>query len=197
MFTGIVQQTGQITNIEKTGEGKRITIKSNKFFEDSETGNSINVSGTCLTIEEIHSENKAKFFLAEETLELTWFKNILVDDKVNLEQSLTPKDKMGGHIVQGHIEDAVKIKEIESLEEGWNITFEKPKDLDKYIVHKGFIAIEGISLTITEDNKDSFSVTIIPETWKVTNLSEKEEGDLVNIETDMMGKYVEKMMNNK
>ncbi|MFB6174723.1 MAG: riboflavin synthase, partial [Candidatus Nanohalobium sp.] len=98
------------------------------------------------------------------------------------------------HVVQGHVEAYVEVEDVEELEEGWNMTFAIPKGLENYIVSKGFIAVEGISLTLTEVTPEDFSVTIIPETWKETNLSEKEEGDFVNIETDVMARYAEKMI---
>jgi len=101
---------------------------------------------------------------------------------------------MGGHIVQGHVDETSKVVEVEELEEGWNSTFRKPEKLDNYIVEKGFISVEGICLTVTEVNDESFSVTIIPETWNVTNLSEKTKGDRVNVEADITGKYIEKMV---
>lgn len=190
MFTGLVEETGKVVSVEDAGEGKRIVIQAETVFNDASIGDSISVSGTCLTVEEIDLPT-AKFFLAEETLERTWFSEIEEGDRVNLERSLTPNDRMGGHFVQGHVEDEVEIKSIESLEEGWNFSFEMSEDLRPYIVEKGFIAVEGISLTVTEVSDTQFSVTVIPETWNKTNFSVKEEGSKVNIEADIMAKYAE------
>lgn len=192
MFTGLVKDTGTVENIEESGEGRRITVSS-PIFEGAEVGESISVSGACLTVEELDGE-EAVFFLAEETLDRTWFDNISEGSQINLEPSLKAEDRMGGHVVQGHVEAVSEVLEVEELEEGWNFTFSKPEELDDYIIEKGFIAVEGISLTVTEVDEDSFSVTIIPETWNVTNLSGKDEGSYVNIETDITGKYIEKMI---
>lgn len=193
MFTGLVQETGEVTDIREAGEGKRITVEVEDFFKGDEVGDSINISGACLTIE-ASERDSAEFFLAEETLEKTWFSELEEGDHVNLEKALKAEDRMGGHVVQGHVEAYVEVRGVEELEEGWNMTFSMPEGLENYIVSKGFIAVEGISLTLTEVTDEKFSVTIIPETLEETNLSEKKEGDLVNIETDIMARYAEKMI---
>ena len=191
MFTGIVEATAQVKDIEDAGEGKRFSVTRPETLEEVSEGESISLSGTCLTVEEFDS-NTISFFLAEETLEKTWFSEISEGDLLNFERSLTPEDRMGGHIVQGHVETSAEIFQVEELEEGWNFRFEKPEELEKLLVKKGFVAVEGISLTVTEIDEKSFSVTVIPETWKRTNFSEKTEGDRVNLEPDMMAKYVQK-----
>ena len=190
MFTGIVDEKATVKNIEKASEGKRITVERPESYRELEKGESISVSGVCLTVEAFDDDSMS-FFLAEETLEKSWFSNLVEEDTVNLERSLRPQDRMGGHIVQGHVEASVEVIEVEKVDEdseGWNMTFSLPEELQDLVVYKGFIAVEGISLTVTEVTNDSFSVMIIPETWKVTNISNKKEGDKVNIETDMMGK---------
>lgn len=199
MFTGIVDQKATVNNIEQASEGKRINVERPESYEELERGESISVSGVCLTVEAFKDDTMS-FFLAEETLEKSWFSDLIEGDEVNLERSLRPQDRMGGHIVQGHVEASVEIIQVEKVDEdseGWNMKFSLPEELHDLVVYKGFIAVEGVSLTVTEVKEDSFSVMIIPETWEVTNLSEKKEGDKVNIETDMMGKYVQKMMDNK
>ncbi len=193
MFTGLVEETGKIIDIQESGEGKRITLKAEKVVEDVSEGDSISVSGTCLTVESF-SEDSLSFFLAEETLEKTWFSEIEEGSKLNLERSLKAEDRMGGHHVQGHVEAVGKVLEVEELEEGWNMIFELPEKLQNHIVEKGFVTVEGISLTTTEVTENSFSITVIPETWSVTNLSKKKEGDLVNLESDPIGRYVEKIV---
>jgi len=193
MFTGLVEETGKVTNIEKSGEGKTVTVSADKAVENVSVGDSISISGACLTVEEF-DDSSLSFFLAEESLEKTWFSNVSKGDEVNLERSLKAGDRMGGHQVQGHVEAVAEILDVEELEEGWNMTFELPESLSNYVVQKGFITVEGISLTTTSVSEDSFSVTIIPETWNVTNLSDKGEGDLVNLESDPIGRYVEKML---
>ena len=191
MFTGIVEGTVQVKDTEEAGEGVRVTVERPEFLQEISRGESISLSGTCLTVEEFQDKS-VKFFLAEETLEKTWFDSVTEGDELNVEKSLTPEDRMGGHIVQGHVETSAEVLEVEQLDEGWNLRFEKPESLENLVVHKGFIAVEGISLTVTDIGEDFFSVTIIPETWKVTNLSEKNEGDRINLEPDMMAKYVQK-----
>lgn len=196
MFTGIVEETGIVKELSEAGEGIRVSVKRPETYEELSNGESISVSGACLTVEEFDDE-VMKFFLAEETLEKTWFSDIEKNNHLNLERSVKVGDRLSGHIVQGHVESRSEVQRIEELEEGWNMTFELPESLQDLVVHKGYVAVEGISLTVTEVKNDSFSVTVIPETWKRTNLSEKEEGDAVNLETDMMGKYAEKMMKEK
>jgi riboflavin synthase len=191
MFTGLVEDTVEVKNIEDAGEGKRILLETSELLEDNEVGASISVSGACLTIEEFR-DNGVIFFLAEETLDKTWFSQMKEGDKLNLEDSLTPQDKMGGHYVQGHVDTTAEVLEVEELEEGWNMTFSLPEEISQYVVQKGFITVEGISLTVAEITDESFTVTVIPETWNVTNLSEKKKGDKVNLEADIMAKYAEK-----
>ncbi len=191
MFTGLVEDTVEVKNIEEAGEGRRVLLDNHEVFDDNEVGASISVSGACLTIEEF-KDNGVIFFLAKETIEKTWFSELVEGDKLNIEDSLTPTDKMGGHYVQGHVDTTAEVLEIEELEEGWNIRFSIPEEINQYIVQKGFIAVEGISLTVAEIDEESFTVTIIPETWNATNLSEKEIGEKVNLEADIMAKYAEK-----
>lgn len=196
MFTGIVDETVIVKDVEQASEGKRISVTRPESYSELDKGESISVSGVCLTVEAFGDESMS-FFLAEETLEKTWFSEIKEGSAVNLERSLRPQDRMGGHIVQGHVEACVEVLKVEKVDddsEGWNMTFSLPEDLQNLVVYKGFVTVEGISLTVTEVTDESFSVTVIPETWKVTNLSEKNKEDLVNLETDMMGKYVEKML---
>lgn len=192
MFTGLVEETGEIVSVEEAGEGKRIRIEADSVFESMSTGDSIDVSGACLTAESFTQEG-VEIFLAEETLQKTWFSEIRSGDYVNLERSLTPEDRMGGHYVQGHVDTTVVIERVETLEEGWNFYFSIPGDFEQFIVEKGFIALEGISLTVAEISQQTFSVTVIPETWSKTNLSQKSEGDKVNLEIDVMAKYAEKI----
>ena len=191
MFTGLVEETGQVIKTEEAGEGKRMVIEADEVLDDISKGDSIDVSGACLTVEEFDSKSFS-LFLAEETLERTWFSEIEEGDLVNLERSLTPQDRMGGHYVQGHVDDCSEIKNIEELEEGWNFDFELSEKIADQVVEKGFITVDGISLTVTEVDGELFKVTIIPETWKKTNLSDKRQGDSVNLEADIMAKYAEK-----
>jgi riboflavin synthase len=187
MFTGLVEDTAEVLEIENAGEGKRTVLKSDSL-EGLEEGSSVSVSGACLTVEK-EKDGRAEFFLAEETVEKTWFSDLTKGEMLNIEHPLSPTDRMGGHYVQGHVEEILEIVEVEELDEGWNLWFSMPES--PYIVEKGFVAIEGISLTVAGVEEDRFSVTIIPETWSRTNLSGKKEGDRVNFEADVMAKYAE------
>ncbi|MFB6181390.1 MAG: riboflavin synthase [Candidatus Magasanikbacteria bacterium] len=193
MFTGIIEDTTEVVDVSPKEEGVKLKLNTTNRLEELKPGASLAVSGACLTIEELDQEC-IELFLSKETLEKTWFSDLEVGDKLNIETPLAPSDPMGGHIVQGHVEADSQIIEIEDLGEGWNFTFDKPEQLEQYIVNKGFIAVEGISLTIAEDSEHSFTATIIPETWSRTNLSDKNVGDKVNIETDVTAGYIEKMM---
>ncbi|MFB6144514.1 MAG: riboflavin synthase [Candidatus Nanohaloarchaea archaeon] len=191
MFTGIVEDTAEVEDISEAGEGKRIELVSS-LLEQVSQGDSVSVSGACLTVEETRKET-AEFFLAKETLERTWFDRLEKGDELNVETSLSLNDTLDGHIVQGHVDASAEILEIEELEEGWNFTLSKPDALKNYVVEKGFIAVEGVSLTVTSENPGEFTATIIPETWKRTSLSTKKEGDHVNLEADITARYIQKM----
>ena len=185
MFTGLIQDTARVVDVREAGEGKRVILESD-ILQKLEKGDSVSISGACLTVED---SEKGQFFLAEETMDRTWFDSIQEDDILNMELPLRPEDRMGGHYVQGHIEETVELMEIEELEEGWNLWFSKPET--DFLVKKGFVSLEGISLTVAEMDDDRFSATIIPETWDQTNLSDKEEGDRLNFEADVMARYAQ------
>ncbi|MFA9504250.1 riboflavin synthase [Natrinema sp. H-ect1] len=193
MYTGIAETTGKVAEVTDAGEGRRLVISADGVFDDLSVGDSISISGVCLTVEEVGG-GEIECFAAEETLERSWFSELAAGQSVTLERPLQPSDRMGGHIVEGHVEDTAEILDIEELDEGWNLTLKKPADLSQYIVEKGYITIEGMSLTVTGVEDDSFSVTIIPETWNISNLSEKSTGDHVNIETDVVARYVENIV---
>ena len=190
MYTGIVEDTGTVTDVSAAGEGLRLVLGARDVLDDLGVGDSISVSGVCLTAEEV-GDGEIECFTAEETIERSWFSDVSEGDEVNLERPLQPNDRMGGHIVEGHVETSVEIRDFEELEEGWNLTLEKPEGLEQYVVEKGYATIEGMSLTVTDVSDETFSVTIIPETYSISNLSEKEVGDEVNLETDVVARYVE------
>lgn len=192
MYTGIVEETAEITSVRQSGEGKELTIHSTWGAQELSRGDSISVSGVCLTAEEL-TDSEFRCFAAEETLERSWLSGAKEGDLVNLELPLKPEDRMGGHIVEGHVEATATILDIESLEEGWNFTVQRPESIDQYIVEKGYVGFEGMSLTVTETTRETFSVTIIPETWERSNLDAKDEGDEVNVETDIVARYIEEI----
>ena len=179
MFTGIVEETGFIKNFD----GKKLVVECSKVLESTKVGDSIAIDGCCQTVTAM-SSNTFSADVSSETLRI--IKGFKVGDCVNLERALTPSTRMGGHIVQGHVDGTAKYL--------GNMTFEVPKDLDKYIVYKGSICVNGVSLTVSKNQNNTFAVAIIPHTLENTNLKYLKTGDFVNIETDILGRYVEKFL---
>lgn len=188
MFTGIIERTGVVQKIIKNC----LVIEARGFLSDVKIGDSIAVNGTCLTVIESDGDS-FKIELMPETLRLTSFSNLKEGDEVNLEKSLRLDDKLDGHFVLGHIDGVGVIKEIKKEEEFVDLIISAPENLRKYIARKGAIAVNGVSLTIAEDLKDSFRVSLITHTREVTNLKDIKEGDLVNLEVDILARYLEKL----
>jgi riboflavin synthase len=196
MFTGIVQIIGKIAELHKTGDAVYMKIFAENYFSTSKKGDSVANDGVCLTIENC-TENEAVFTMIKQTIDNTSFKNASIGDMVNLELPCRPDSLMGGHFVMGHIDSTACVKEIVNRETGMEIDLEIPENLCKYVIHRGSIALNGISLTVAElPQKNIIRVAIIPETIKVTNISHWKPGTLVNVEVDMMGKYIEKLLAN-
>ncbi len=195
MFTGIVEEVGRITRIEERGENRRITITAENTPKELKPGDSVSVSGVCLTALDI----KPGFFsadLAPETWLLTSFSRIHEGALVNLELPMKADGRFGGHIVQGHVDGVGKLIAFDRIadSENWWLHIELPDDVEKYTVYKGSISIEGISLTVAKLEKHLCTVAIIPHTVEMTNLQSLKPGDPVNLEADLIAKYVEKMM---
>lgn len=193
MFTGIIQVFGKIKVIEKKGESGRIVVEIEPGSKDINTGDSIAVDGVCLTVVK-HDKDSFTADISKETINLTTIGELKIDSKVNLEWSLTPSTPMGGHIVTGHIDGVGVIRKKEV--KGGNAELEvlPPPEVMGQIVKKGSVAIDGISLTIAETFKDKFRVVLIPHTLNNTTLSFKGPGDRLNIETDIIAKYVERFL---
>ncbi len=196
MFTGLIEEIGIIKNKISLGGGIKFIISASKVLNNLSIGDSININGACQTVVE---KNKNYFSVetVEATLKKTNFNQLRIGDKVNIERSLKVENMFGGHFVLGHIDSVGKIKEIKKLTTSYLIKIQYPKEFSKYLINVGSIAIEGISLTIAEIKNDSFTVSIIPHTWKETNLSLKKIGDKVNLEFDVLGKYVEKILSQR
>ncbi|MDY6764621.1 MAG: riboflavin synthase [Halobacteria archaeon] len=190
MFTGIVEETGQVEGVTKTDDGIRLRISGNTVTQDLKHGQSINVSGACLTVERFE-DNWFEVFLASETVERTYLGSLNESDPINLERSLRADGRFDGHIVQGHVDTTTEIVGIEQVGEDWEFEFSLPEGHRAYIAEKGSIAIDGISLTVAGVSEDTFRIAIIPTTYELTNLSEKSVGDPVNLEVDVVAKYVE------
>jgi len=196
MFTGIIQELGEVININKISGGLSLQLKADKIALDSNLGDSISVNGVCLTVVKKEG-NKLSFDLSDETLRKTNLGNLRIGEKVNLEPSLTPQSKIGGHFVTGHIDTTGIIRSKSRIGEMMKIGFEVPEDIMKFLVEKGSIAVDGISLTIVDILRKGFTVVIIPHTAKLTTLGFKDIGDTVNIEADILGKYVVNFLNIK
>jgi len=195
MFTGIVEEVGRITRIEQRGENRRITISAKNAPQELKTGNSVSVSGVCLTALDI----KPGAFcadLAPETWIRTSFSRIHEGALVNLELPMKADGRFGGHIVQGHVDGVGKLTAFDRIadSENWWLDIALPEDVEKYTVYKGSISIEGISLTVAKLEKNRCTIAIIPHTVEMTNLHSLKPGDPVNLEADLIAKYVEKMM---
>ena len=194
MFTGIVEETGEIVEITDTDAGRRLRIGTT--FAGLSAGQSISVDGACLTVEEYEAGEWFSVFLAAETLDRTTLDSVGEGDAVNLERALAADERFDGHVVQGHVDGTTEIVDIERVGEDWAYTFDLPAGLEQYVVEKGSIALDGISLTVAtlDDAAGTFSVAIIPTTYHETTLSDREPGDEVHVEVDVFAKYVERML---
>jgi riboflavin synthase len=195
VFTGIVEEVGRITRIEQRGENRRITISAKHTPRELGTGHSVAVSGVCLTALEIKPDSFCAD-LAPETWVRTSFSRIQEGALVNLELPMKSDGRFGGHIVQGHVDGVGKLISLERIEnsDNWWLHIEIPEEIEKYTVFKGSISIEGISLTVARLDHNRCTIAIIPHTVEMTNLNSLKPGDPVNLEADLIAKYVEKMM---
>jgi riboflavin synthase len=196
MFTGIVEEVGRITRIEQRGENRRITIAADRTPTELGSGHSISVSGVCLTALDIKPGSFCAD-LAPETWVRTSFSRIHEGALVNLELPMKADGRFGGHIVQGHVDGVGKLVAFDRIadSENWWLDIELPEEVAKYTVYKGSLSIEGISLTVAKLEKNRSTIAIIPHTVEMTNLHSLKPGDPVNLEADLIAKYVEKMMN--
>jgi len=193
MFSGIIKNTGRINKIYKRNNNCFLEISSKIKFTNSEIGSSISCSGACLTLKK-HNRNLGKFYISNETLSKTTFKSSKKGDIINLEKSLKYGERISGHFVQGHVDVALTIKKIDLIGKSWKIYFKLPKKFKKYIVQKGSITINGVSLTIAKIFIDGFQIAVIPQTLKLTNLIYLKEKDVVNVEFDVLGKYIKNFL---
>ncbi|GAA0211842.1 riboflavin synthase [Halobaculum roseum] len=206
MFTGIVETAGEVVGREETPDGLRLRVAA-EGLDDLHHGQSIAVSGVCLTVEEFGAVDAAgtgdgdagdrswfSVFLAAETVAKTYLDDLREGDAVNVERALAADGRFDGHVVQGHVDTTAEITGIERVGEDWRFTFSIPEGFGRYIVDKGSVALDGISLTVAEKRGDEFDVAIIPTTYELTTLSEKAVGDPVHVEVDVVAKYVENML---
>ena len=194
MFTGIIEETGKIESVANGNKSAIITIIADKVLKGTKIGDSIAVNGVCLPVTSI-SGNKFTADVMAETIRRSSLGTLKHGSKVNLERAMAADGRFGGHIVSGHIDGTGVIRSLEREDNAVWVEIETPDKLLKYIVEKGSIAIDGISLTVAKLTDDSFSVSVIPHTGEETTLLAKKPGDIVNLENDIVGKYVERLMN--
>ena len=202
MFTGIVEETGAVLDVEETDDGVRLRLATT--FDDLAVGDSVSVAGVCLTVENFGERENAdavgdqdrwfSVFLAEETRERTYLGTLEPGDAVNLERAMPADGRFDGHVVQGHVDGTAEVLAVEEVGEDWRYTVSLPDDVARYVVAKGSITVDGISLTVADLAADRFTVAIVPETYRLTTLSAKAVGDPVHLEVDVIAKYVERLV---
>src|SRR5690242_9873488 len=193
MFTGIIEELGVVTSIQRLNDAVRLSIGAVDVTDGTKPGDSIAVNGVCLTV----VTNKRNIFTADvmlQTLANTSLGALMLDTQVNLERAVTPATRLGGHIVQGHVDGTGEILSRTPSEHWELVKISLPASLNRYLVDKGSITVDGISLTVAEVDAESFTVSLIPETLARTTLGFKQPGDVVNLEVDVIAKYVEKMV---
>jgi riboflavin synthase len=191
MFTGIVEQTGVVAALIKTSPVARLALSAGRFFDDLKTGDSLAVSGVCLTVSQAR-KGFAEFELSPESLKRTTLGNLKISDKVNLEKALPLTGRLGGHLVSGHIDGVGEIKNKLSAAGSQELFLSVPSEILRYLVPRGSIAVDGVSLTVVDFRDGLLQVMIIPHTAKTSTMGEAQIGDQVNIEVDMLSKYIER-----
>jgi len=193
MFTGLVEEIGLIVAVETRGTSRRLTIQANKILDDTKIDDSICVNGVCLTAVAI-APDSFQVQVVDETLRKTTLGNFRAGQRVNLERSLRPIDRLGGHFVQGHVDGAARVVEFIAQASGKLLVIELPRDLLRYVIPHGAIALDGVSLTVARLEEPCVTMALIPHTLAQTTLGERQPGDRLNVETDMLGKYVERIL---
>jgi riboflavin synthase len=193
MFTGIVEELGTVAGVEDQGDAVRLTIRAGAVLEDAGLGDSISVNGCCLTVAAL-GDGTWTADVMQETLDRTSLLGVRPGDRVNLERAVTADKRLGGHIVQGHVDDVGTVVR-RSPSEHWEVVeVSLPGPLSRYLVEKGSVTVDGVSLTVVEANDDTFTVSLIPETLARTTLGTRRPGDRVNLEVDVIAKYVERLL---
>ena len=193
MFTGLIIEMGELVSVTKKDRGARLFLKADSVSRGAAIGDSISINGTCLTVVEIKG-NILAFDLSDETLKSTNLGQLRNKDRVNLEPSLRLDSKVGGHFVTGHIDGTGRIRSKTLTGDACKIVIHAGEEITGFLVEKGSVAVDGISLTVVDVFKDGFSIVIIPHTAKMTTIGHNDEGDSVNIEVDILGKYVSKFL---
>jgi len=193
MFTGIIEESGKIAALEKHADGAKIKIAARVVTKDTNDGDSIAVNGVCLTALDVKPDGFTAD-VSRETLDRSTLGGLKNGTPVNLERAVTPQTRLGGHLVQGHVDARGKLISAVPNGDFWTVRVAFPREIGQYLVYKGSVAVEGISLTIAELKDDYFEIAVIPKTWEMTNLSALKAGDEVNLEADVIAKYVERIL---
>lgn len=193
MFTGIIEELGKIASLENHAGGAKIKISAKIVTENTNEGDSIAVNGVCLTALEIKTDSFSAD-VSQETLNRSTLGSLKNNSVVNLERAVTPATRLGGHIVQGHVDARGKFLSAKQNGDFWTVRIGFPKEIGQYLVYKGSVSVEGISLTIADLADDYFEIAVIPKTWELTNLSSLKPNDSVNLEADVIAKYVERIL---
>lgn len=196
MFTGIVEEMGSVKTLRREAGGARLTVSASTVLQGTAIGDSICVNGVCLTVVDM-SASEFSSDVAVETLKVTNLGELKIGAKVNLERALQLSDRIGGHLVSGHVDAVGRIKGKREEGNGWRIFIEAPDPVLRYVIKKGSIAVDGISLTVADLDKAGFSIAMIPHTARLTTLGFKSAGDSVNLEVDIIGKYVERLFSGR
>jgi riboflavin synthase len=193
MFTGIIEELGKIAALERHADGAKIKIAARVVVEGTNEGDSIAVNGVCLTALDIKPDGFTAD-VSQETLDRSTLGRLQTGTPVNLERAVTPTTRLGGHMVQGHVDSRGRLVSATQNGDFWTVRVAFPKEIGQYLVYKGSVSVEGISLTIADLGADYFEIAVIPKTWELTNLSSLKPGDEVNLEADVIAKYVERIL---
>jgi riboflavin synthase len=193
MFTGIIEELGRVRSFEQRGEGTRLVVEASAITEGTHEGDSISVNGVCLTAIDVRRDSFAADG-SRETLERSTLGQLHAGSRVNLERAVTPSTRLGGHIVQGHVDARGRFLSATEHGGSWTVRIAYPREMARYLVFKGSVAVEGISLTVAALTGEYFEIAVIPKTWEVTNLSHLKTGTEVNLEADIIAKYVERIL---
>ena len=193
MFTGIIEELGRVRSVEPRGDGARLVVEARAVMEGTREGDSIAVNGVCLTALDVRADSFAAD-ASRETLQRSTLSRLRAGAAVNLERAATPSTRLGGHIVQGHVDARGRFLNATEHGDSWTVRISYPRDVARYLVFKGSVAVEGISLTVAALTDEYFEIAVIPKTWAVTNLSHLRPGDEVNLEADIIAKYVERIL---
>ena len=193
MFTGLIEEVGQVCQVRREDQFQQLGITARRVLEDLRVGDSVNLDGACQTVVDVRMDS-----FAVESVEVTLKRTTLGEwhhgRDVNLERSLQPQDRLGGHLVMGHVDGVGRIGRVEQRPPSWLLTIECPAALERYIATKGSIAVDGISLTVVEAHSENFTVSVIPHTFDHTTLAQRRRGDRVNLEVDIIARYVERLL---